>query len=247
MKQRHAKIGVIKTLIIGLVFSLGLLVNPTVRAVDTDYGCGTYGAGDYGDECSEKQEQPPDDDDEDTDTPTDNKPDPVTPGTSGTPPSTDDPDEPEPEEPAESDRIILNDYSRYSSGTGQSFSLALNQVLYFTLDGEEHSVTVKEITADYVVVTIASDPVDVTVNRGETIQHDVDGNGTNDLEIAYIGQSEGKAILTFAEVKATEDTVIPDSPAASASLLDWWWLWLLLGLGGVGLVTWAIVSRRRRA
>ncbi|MEK6812762.1 MAG: hypothetical protein AABX86_01460, partial [Nanoarchaeota archaeon] len=73
------------------------------------------------------------------------------------------------------------------AGATESRLTGENAVLKFTVEGETHSITVKEVTETHVVLIIESEPQEVTVNKGETKEVDTNGDGTNDVRITYHG------------------------------------------------------------
>ena len=105
--------------------------------------------------------------------------------------------------------IVLNVFKEYSQGKGKGKLLNLSQfqVIYFKHNGEEHTITVKQIADDYVIVTVASTPTDVKIVRGTTVAHDVDGDGKNDISISFAAITGDKAQMSFKELSAK--TVAP--------------------------------------
>lgn len=123
--------------------------------------------------------------------------------------------------------IYLNDYQEYIAGTGKPLTLNQGQVIYFTHKEEDHSATVKEVGASYVVVTVASTPTDVMVRLGETVEHDVNDDGINDISITYKGMINDKADLVFKQLVVKPE--IANTHSTEKLKIDYWWLlWLLL-------------------
>lgn len=124
------------------------------------------------------------------------------------------PDEQTPEALPE---IILNDFADYLNGAGRRLALPVGQVVRFRVEvgssPESHSVTVKTIGSDYVVLTIASTPFDTTLYIGNINQYDITGDGVNDIEITLHSISNGVANLTFRRLSSS----LPSSQATSDS------------------------------
>jgi hypothetical protein len=144
--------------------------------------------------------------------------------------------------------ILLNDFRDYVSGTGKYLSLHIGQVIHFTVDNERHSATIKEIGSDYVIVTIASTPTDVRINKGETLTYDVNHDGKNDISIDLTSATQSTAQMVFKQL--TEKAPTARSVATTPSPLDrncWNWPWLLavaiMVLCGIVLL---IIFRKRK-
>ena len=131
-------------------------------------------------------------------------------------------------------KIVLDDFSDYTSGEGKQLSLAIGQVIYFMVDGEQHSATVKEIGADYVILTIASTPQDVRIALGDSQDVSVRQNGTKDINIRLISLQDGKVVLAFAKAPVVTG---PATPVDRRALINTniWVLLLLSPLLGFAL------------
>ncbi|MDB5179774.1 MAG: hypothetical protein JWN12_406 [Candidatus Saccharibacteria bacterium] len=146
-----------------------------------------------------------------------------------------------PENVTTQNTITLNDYSEYLSGAGKSLELIQGQILHFTFNGEQHTITIKVITDTYIIVTIASTPHDVTIQKGETVKYDVDGDGTTDISLSYISSTAGVGTLSFTQLAKQGS-----SPAPSGQN-NWWILWTALGIVVIisVLVTLKIKARKK--
>jgi len=81
-----------------------------------------------------------------------------------------------------------------------------NDKYLFSLEGEEHSVEVKDIDDNKVSLRFTSDPIDVELNIGESKEVDIDGDGVNDIFVKLNGFTEsGKADLTYRPIIAEEE------------------------------------------
>ena len=211
-------------LVCGLALAVFLftLVSPaTVRAVD-EYECGTYGGAAYG-SCDSSASGGG--------------------GSSSSGGSSD-----------QSSRgiILLNDYNEYlnSAGDGKTLDLQQGQVVEFILDDVTHTATVKLIGPDYVVITIASEPFDVTIKMKETVLVDVNKDGHDDISIRLNGINNGLASLTFKQLaQATgKAPATPNIPAATTAKKVNWLFWVSLSLVvlAIGIVIWLILRRRKR-
>jgi hypothetical protein len=97
--------------------------------------------------------------------------------------------------------IYLNRYTSFGSLQGLNLNLNLGQVVYFDVISssgiERHTITLKEITDDYVVVNISSDPFDTRIYIAETKEFDVTKDGIADISITVNAITNGVANMTF--------------------------------------------------
>lgn len=137
--------------------------------------------------------------------------------------------------------IILNNFQEYTSSdtTGKELSLVVGQVIYFTLDGEEHTITIKEIGLDYVIVTVASTPRDIRIAKAEIVKYDVNNDGIEDISIGVKSLQTTAADIAFKELKSPQAATIP---VENSNSHNWWWLVLLV----IGTSIIWLVSRRSR-
>lgn len=210
-----------------------------------EYQCGTYGGGDYNQtDCTEPTTTTPP---TTTPQPSSSTPPKINSGT--TPPSTSTPD----------NTVVLNDFSEYTATAGKSLSIKTGDVFYFNLKGDKHTVTVKSFDANTLVVTIASTPTDVSVAKGQTVNHDVDEDGTPDIAITYSGTSSDNASATTVfralSTSAAEPTPTTTGTSTNTSTggttateksTNMWWVWIIPIVLGVALLIWALVAAKRR-
>lgn len=140
--------------------------------------------------------------------------------------------------------MLLNEFEGYLKGTGKKLMLTLNQVVHFKVSSDTHSATVKEVAGDYAVIVLASEPMEVRLNVGETNKYDVTKDGKNDISITLEGVYNGVASLTFAQVLG-ESTVhqqsLDDSPGT------YWWVPALFVVAAVAfLAKRKIVNTKQR-
>ena len=121
----------------------------------------------------------------------------------------------------------------------------------FIIAEEEHSLEVKEVSADQVTLTISSTPMDVTIDKGETTSVDVSNDGYNDIEIIFHGvDSKKRADITFKgipqpgeegaqPVEKEEPEQAPAEGAGSATLI------IILVIVVVVIVGYFIVRRKQ--
>lgn len=212
-----------------------------VHAVD--YECGTYGAGNYNEECTDTATPATDSgsssgggtntgsgsSSSSSDTSTD---------TTSQPDTTTDIDD-------SSDTILLNEFSLYSTENGKTLDLKQDQAVYFLVNGEKHSITIKTITPDYIIVTIASTPTDVTIKKGEIVKRDVNGDGVDDISISYLHSTDTGASLNFAQLSEAKTDQVANATKQNGNNL--WWFWLILaGFVVVGLITTIVVLKKKK-
>ncbi len=210
-----------------------LLSSTSALSATTDgaYTCGSYGGGDYTTGCT---------------TPAANASGSNTPANNSATTQA-------PTAPTTGEQILLNDFSEYAADGGKQLSLGVTQIVNFNIvksdsTTEPHSVTVKEVGADYVVVTIASKPVDARLTINETKEFDVTEDAVNDIEITLNSITDGKANLTFKQLGAVavKTPAVAVTAAKSAKKTNYW----LLGISGLilaaGVGLFFVVLKRTR-
>jgi hypothetical protein len=115
----------------------------------------------------------------------------------------------------DTEEIILNLFDEYLSD-GKILELEVGDVVYFNIinengETEEHSVTIKEINEDSIVITIASEPVEREINLGGSITQDVDQNGADDIEITFMSVDENTATVRFRGLEADGSAQSPEN------------------------------------
>ena len=105
---------------------------------------------------------------------------------------------------------------------GESRLMKTNAAIKFDISGESHRIEVKTATGDSVVLTISSEPFDVTINAGEVEEVDINGDGIADLEVTYHKLfANAWADLTFkqisvpVEAEASNDGASADTTATA--------------------------------
>jgi hypothetical protein len=82
-----------------------------------------------------------------------------------------------------------------------------NESFKFLVKNKSHEAKIISITSSQVVLLISSNPLQVEINLGETKQVDTDANGLNDLAINFNSVTDGKASLSFSELKEISGVV----------------------------------------
>jgi hypothetical protein len=148
--------------------------------------------------------------------------------------------------------INLDTFANYMNGAGLQLSLKRGQVVHFTINiggsSEAHSVTIKEIGPDYVVLTIASTPFDTTLYIGNMNQYDVNADGALDLEITLNSISGGVANLTFRRLDSPLAlTHSPSLPAPNDSVQESSkWPYILIAFVCIGICATLLYKRLHR-
>ncbi|MBC7459557.1 hypothetical protein H7200_02490 [Candidatus Saccharibacteria bacterium] len=204
-------------------------------AVEANYDCGTYGAGNYNEVCAESSAATPDP------TQTSNNRIDTTPTLLN--PSI------EPEDVSTvSTPINLDDFLDYSK-EGKKFFAQIGQVFNFKLGTEQHSVTIKSFSDTQLIVTIASTPRDVTIPLGRTVNYDVDENGTKDIAIDF-GAINGDTVeMTFKKIVAvsTAQSEGEDAPLVASTSESFPWIFVALGVLGLIIITAIVIVSRRKS
>ena len=148
----------------------------------------------------------------------------------------------------------------FSKTTETTLAKGEGRILTLTFDGTtEHTVTIDKVLVDSVTVTIRSEPVTVTVNKGETVNVDINKDGTNDLsltlesivngqaKIKYTKLEEGAAKIVAEESSAQEETVTTtttkievEEPTTKTGL------WITISIIVLGLVAYFIYAAKKR-
>lgn len=231
--------GVMRRGLLGILFFMGVItvLQSPVLAQTADYSCGTYGAGDYSANCAEITVDP-----QTGVAPTvPSGSQQSLPRTNGSP-ATQETDAPAntPQQEPTSQRINLNDFDEYSNETGKMLSIRQSQVISFTVGGVVHTITMKVVTDEYVIVTIASTPTDVKILSGQTVDYDVTGDGNADIRITYGGSPTPTiADMTFKQL-GSNPTIITDGDSKQSQS------WFVVAIIGTVLVVVAAVLIMKR-
>ncbi|MBI1972604.1 hypothetical protein HYS50_01210, partial [Candidatus Woesearchaeota archaeon] len=108
---------------------------------------------------------------------------------------------------------------------GTSRQLRKGASLKVDIKGATHTITLKDLSPTAVTLTVTSTPQDITINKGETKDVDVDDDGQNDLAITFHQQvktgSRATADLTLKAVSTPaapkKDTGRPGAPKTEPS------------------------------
>jgi len=220
-----------------IVLIIGVLLFVTLLAplgVYADYECGTYGAGDFG--ATNYQNT-------DCSTATTGTSTPAPIDLIATTPDT----ETTAVDVSQQDSILLNDYQEYVDGQVKTLTVSVGQVIHFILNNEQHTITIKSITDQEVGITIASTPHDVTIQKGQTVKDDVNGDGTKDIAISYFSSGVGVATMGFRQLPV-ENTQAADNAAPVAAKANYMWI-IWVGAGVVvlaiiiGIIAWRVHKR----
>ncbi len=128
-----------------------------------------------------------------------------------------------------------------------SVSGNVGKIKSFSFDGAtKHTVTFKEITETSATITIASTPIDVTLNIGETKEVDINSDGINDVEVTLDQVKFGttaeitiKKLEAGAKIIAEEEKKVAE--AATEEIVKvvkgsgWLWITLLIIVVVVGI------------
>lgn len=114
--------------------------------------------------------------------------------------------------------INLDDYPETRSSSGSRFVLPIGEIVYFSAFGDDaietHSITIKEVSADYVVITVASTPFDARLVLGQVKRFDATGDGRDDIEVVLRSIVNGMADMTFRYIATSDSAESTDSDEA---------------------------------
>jgi hypothetical protein len=134
----------------------------------------------------------------------------------------------------------------FSTSPQATFKASQGRIKSFSFDGAtKHTITFNEITATSATLIVASDPVTVKLNVGQSKDVDVNADGVNDMKVTLNSVSNGVADVTVTKieegamkVKEQEEKargVEPSdgsgsgvSPVAGSSLAWLWWTLIVI-------------------
>lgn len=103
------------------------------------------------------------------------------------------------------------------SGAAYTFSdgektvnLRYGQAFYFDLINARHTVIVKSNTADSITLQIRSEPIIVTLKKGESTKVDVDKDGVYDIKITLNDLISGGGNITFEMIEEKTSAVVEE-------------------------------------
>ncbi len=199
-------------------FSVFLIVLPA-RALASTYGSGNYGACKYSQGCSSSST-----------------------GTSPSAPLTAQP----------ASIVLLNDYSQFFTDQGVTLTLKVGQIVYYelTINGvtQRFSITVKQIGANFVVLTFSPNAKDYTLYLNSTMAFDANGDGKNDIQIRLDSLTQDQVSLNFKALSSEPKTIPKAAPTALAATPhhNHWLLIISLILIIVGLLIFILLFFKRR-
>ncbi|MEA3429795.1 MAG: hypothetical protein U9R08_00830, partial [Nanoarchaeota archaeon] len=88
---------------------------------------------------------------------------------------------------------IVNYPTSDLSTSGHTFKLFKGSIVAFKVNGDKHSVYVKDLRGDVVTLRFKSEEVLVDVKEGETERVDLDADGEDDIEVS-LTKIEGKFV-----------------------------------------------------
>jgi hypothetical protein len=106
-----------------------------------------------------------------------------------------------PESEGAARKVLLNNLTGFIGSNGLTIEMLPNQVVHFAAhDNSLHSVTLNTIGKDFVILTVASKPIDATIYVGETKLFDPTRDNINDIEITLKRVSSSAAELNFRQL-----------------------------------------------
>ena len=163
---------------------------------------------------------------------------------------------------ASTTETIKVDNSITDVGSTTTVTKQQGQSSTFSLDGKTaHTVKFKAVTSGSVTIEIKSDPIEVTLNVGETKQVDIDADGTNDLEVTLESVSSGAAKITMKKVAQTaaelaapepttptgeETTTTPTPTEEGEGKTSLAWLWIIIIIIVVIAIVVAVQQKKKK-
>lgn len=148
----------------------------------------------------------------------------------------------------------------FSKTAEKTLSKGEGRILTLTFDGTtEHTVTIDKIMADSVTVTIRSEPVTVTIKKGETVNVDVNKDGTEDLALTLTNIVNGQAMIKYTKLEAGAAKIIAEEKTAQEETVTTTTtkieveepttktgLWITIAIIVLGLVAYFIYAAKKR-
>jgi hypothetical protein len=146
------------------------------------------------------------------------------------------------------------DFTATSQATLKS---AQGRIKSFSFDGiTKHTITFNEVTATTATLIIASDPVTINLNVGQSKEVDVNGDGVNDMKVILNSIANSVADITVEKIEVGAEAIkreereargLPPTeeevtPVAAANLA---WLWWTLLVIAVIVVIGYVVNKRK--
>ena len=133
----------------------------------------------------------------------------------------------------------------FTTSPQATFKASQGRVKSFSFDGTtKHTITFNEVTANSVTLIIASNPITVLLNAGQSKSVDINNDGTNDMKVQLNGVENGVADVTVtkieegaAKIKAEEEQARGTTetgeerevtPVAGRSLAWLWWTLIVI-------------------
>ncbi len=101
----------------------------------------------------------------------------------------------------------------FTSSSKQLAAQDVNDLVKFKINNEEHTAQVTSLGQNAVSVVIKSEPINATFTFiGESQSFDIDGDGTKDLKVTYMGMKDGRAQLIYENLvdKLATSTITPE-------------------------------------
>lgn len=138
--------------------------------------------------------------------------------------------------------IYLDGYPEFKTATGKQMNLKIGQVVFFTVNNEEHTATITGLTDQTVTLVLASTPQTVTLMLAEAAQYDVTNDGKKDIEISINSITNEFATITFKSL--AEQPVKGNTKSVGRASNTVFWV-LLFGACFIALVL--LVRRKKRS
>ncbi len=154
------------------------------------------------------------------------------------------------EQPTNGD-IVLNDIDAYHSNQGYSVDTGQEESVKLWVGKNLHTITLKYIYNDHIVLLIQSEPQYISIKIGETKEIDIDKNGQMDISVSPTLIASGKVnivykaisnakTLTPSKTTDTQDNSQPENTGTKSNLGN---IFVFFALGIVLVVLLAITIR----
>jgi len=219
-----------------ILIAVAFMLPPNVNAQSDGYDCGTYGAGDFGSECDAVDTTvPPAAPIAPTEAMSSADATPSLLPRLSLPPS-----DGENQNIPATDRVVLNAYDEYVDATGKLLTIRLSQSIYFTIGDVQHTITLKTVTDEFIILTIASTPTDVKIIKGQSVDYDASGDGNPDIRISYTEF----AAVALADV--TFKQLMPSPAELKTVEAQPSWLWFIMIISVILSVIIVITMREKK-
>ena len=127
--------------------------------------------------------------------------------------------------------------------------LAFNQIAYFNYEDKTHTIKIESLSDEQVTLWIQSNPIQVTINKGETSEIDLNADGKNDIGITFNGFINEKASLNIKQIlentcKEGYELVNENCVRIETPMIKISYLWIIVPVAVIIIIVLIIIFSR---